>query len=545
MSLRRTLLAFGLPALLALAPPARAAGPLPPKAPLHERIDRLIEARKDFARHAAPPATDPEFLRRVYLDLTGTVPSASEARSFLADRSPGKRAALIDRLLASPEHARHMAHVFDVMLMERRRDRLVPHAQWHEYLRASFAANKPWNALVREILGSDGTDPKTRPAAKFFLDRGAEPNLLVRDVGRLLLGMNLQCAQCHDHPRVSAYRQEHYYGLFAFVSRTSLVVDRTRRAAVLSEKADGEVTFQSVFDPAKVTKSALPRVPGGPALRDPSGVKGYATPPGPGKASVPRYSRRALLGPQLARADYAPFKRNIANRLWALTMGRGLVHPLDLDHPANPPSHPDLLDLLADDLAAHKFDVRGFLRELALSRTYQRASAPPEGVGEKDVPLYGVARLKPLSAEQLARALMQATGLTDVTRKSLGKGANEAKLYAALARNMTPFVRAFGGAPGTAEDFDATIDQALFLSNGALVRSWLAPRAGNLTARLSTLSGDALAEELYLSVLSRRPDAEERREVAEFLKGRPKDRAGALRDLAWALLTSAEFRFNH
>src|SRR5207248_8102795 len=112
------------------------------------------------------------------------------------------------------------------------------------------------------------------------------------------------------------------------------------------------------------------------------------------------------------------------------------------------------------------------------------------------------------------------TVLTDATRKSLGKGSNEAKLYAARARNMTPFVRAFGGPPGTAEDFDASIEQALFLSNGPLVRSWLAPRAGNLTARLSALSGDALAEELYLSVLSRRPDAGERGEVAEFLKGR-------------------------
>src|SRR5207248_2868557 len=128
----------------------------------------------------------------------------------------------------------------------------------------------------------------------------------------------------------------------------------------------------------KVTHSALPRVPGGPALRDPAGAKGYAAPPGPGKRAVPRYSRRALLGPQLARADYTPFKRNIANRLWAVLMGRGLVHPLDMDHPANPPSHPELLDLLADDLAAHKFDMRRFLRELALSRAYQRSSAGPQ-----------------------------------------------------------------------------------------------------------------------------------------------------------------------
>src|SRR5262249_1725510 len=134
--------------------------------------------------------------------------------------------ALIDRLLASPEHARHLAHVFDVMLMERRPDRFVPRAQWHEYLRSSFAANKPWDVLVREILGADGADPKMRAPAKFFLDRGAEPHLVTRDISRLFLGMNLQCAQCHDHPRIEEYRQEHYYGLYAFVSRTRLVADQ-------------------------------------------------------------------------------------------------------------------------------------------------------------------------------------------------------------------------------------------------------------------------------------------------------------------------------
>jgi hypothetical protein len=517
--------------------------------PLHERIDRAIAAAQpDFAKKAAGLASDAEFVRRIYLDLTGSIPTSAQARAFFEDRSPGKRAALIDRLLASPEHARHLASVLDVMLMERRPDKNVPHAQWLEYLDKATAANKPWDELVRDLLASDGADSKTRPAAKFYLDRNADPNELTRDISRLFLGTNLQCCQCHDHPRIDDYKQLHYYGLFAFLSRTSLVVDPKLRLAVLSEKADGEVTYQSVFDPAKVTKSTGPRLPELPPLKEPAVEKGkeYIIAPVAKQRSVPKYSRRALLGPALARADVEPFRRNIANRLWALMMGRGLVHPLDLDHSANPPSHPELLAMLADDIAARKFDMRGFLRELALSQTYQRSSEQPSGGKEAEPASYTVALLKPLTPEQLAMSLMQATGLTDAERQALGKNATEAALYARLSGNVAPFVRTFGGAAGKAEEFDARLEQALFLANGPTVRGWLSPRPGNLTDRLMKLtSADAIADELYLSVYTRSPSAEERKDVADFLASRSADRTVALQDMAWALLASAEFRFNH
>jgi hypothetical protein len=518
-------------------------------APLHQRIDQAIAAAKpDFVRDAAPLASDAEFLRRIYLDLTGTIPTAAEARAFLKDPSPGKRQTLIDRLLASPEHVRHFALVLDVLLMERRPDKYVPHGPWLEYLRSSAAENKPWDQLVREILSSDGADAKTRPAAKFYLERQAEPNLLTRDISRLFLGTNLQCCQCHDHPRIDDYKQAHYYGLFAFLNRSSLVVDKKRNMAMLSEKADGEVTFQSVFDPAKATKSTGPRLPEGPPLKEPAVEKGkeYVVAPAAGGRSVPRFSRRALLGPTLARADNEQFKRNIANRLWALMMGRGLVHPLDLDHSANPPSHPELLKLLADDIAARKFDMRGFLRELALSQTYQRSSEQSSPGKEPEPASYTVALLKPLTPEQLAWSLMQATGLTEAERQALGKNATETALYARLSPNATPFVKAFGNPPGQAQEFDARLDQALFLANGPTVRGWLTPRTGNLIDRLGKIANtDALAEELYLSVLTRLPSAEERKEVVDFLATRAKDRTAALQDAAWALLASAEFRFNH
>jgi len=414
--------------------------------------------------------------------------------------------------------------------------------------RQAAAANRPWDALVRDILSADGADPRQRPAAKFILDRDADPNLLTRDISRLFLGTNLQCCQCHDHPRIDDYKQAHYYGLFAFLSRSSIVVDPKLKQAALSEKADGEVTFQSVFDPAKVTKNTGPRLPEAALLKEPAIEKGkaYLVAPAPGIRAVPRFGRRALLGPALARADNEAFKRNMANRLWALMMGRGLVHPLDLDHSANPPSHPELLTMLANDLAARKFDMRGFLRELALSQTYQRSSEQPSP-GKGAAPTrYTVALLKPMTPEQLAWSLMQATGLTDAERQALGKNATEAALHARLAANVAPFVKTFGSPPGQAQEFDARLDQALFLANGPTVRGWLTPRPGNLIERLTQLTNaDALADELYLSVFTRLPGAEERKEVTDFLVGRSQDRTTALQDMAWALLASAEFRFNH
>jgi hypothetical protein len=530
-------------ALLLLAPLASA------QAPLHQRIDQSVaRGNPAFEATAAPLAPDAEFLRRVYLDLTGCIPTAAEARAFLADPSPDRRARLIDRLLAGPAYARHMGQVFDVLWMERRPAKRVPAAAWQEYLRKAFAENRPYDQLVRELLSADGTDPKQRPPARFFLDREAEPHLLTQDVSRLFLGMNLKCAQCHDHPLVDAYHQEHYYGVYAFFSRTSLFQDRAKKQAVLAEKAEGEVSFQSVFVP-KVTKTTGPRLPGGPPLAEPKLAKGkeYLVAPGKNVRPVPAFSRRAQLAGLLIAGER--FKRTAANRFWALMMGRGLVQPLDLDHLANPPSHPELLNLLGEEFAASHYNIKALLRELALSKTYQRSSALPTGT--RDVPAentFAVAALRPLSPELLGFSVMQATGLTDAERKALGPKAAEPALYDRLAKNLQPFVAAFGGQPGEPPDAraEATLGQALFLRNGAQLDGWLAPRPGNLTDRLAHLpDAGAAAEELYLSVLTRPPTAEERKEVADYLAGRPADRAAALRELAWALLTSSEFRFNH
>lgn len=351
-----------------------------PATPLHQRIDALVAA--GHVGPASPIASDADFVRRIYLDLTGAVPTAAETKAFLADEDPQKREKLIDRLLADVRFARHMAQTFDVMLMERRPDKYVTQAAWRKYLFDSFLANKPYDQLVREILSSDGADPATRPAAKFVLDRDAEPNLLARDVGRVFFGQDLQCAQCHDHPLVEDYQQSDYYGLYAFFSRTQLFT-QPDKLVVLMDNLEGEVGFESVFDKGN-RANTLPRVIGGKELEEPRLPPGQEWVVAPAKdvRHVPKYSRRAQLAAQVADPNNRPFARNIANRLWAHMLGRGIVEPVDFHHVGNPPSNAELLDALSESIVELKFDMRAFLREIALSQTYQRAIELPESLPE-------------------------------------------------------------------------------------------------------------------------------------------------------------------
>src|SRR5688572_28139865 len=212
---------------------------------LHERVDALVEA--GAVGPLAPQCGDADFVRRIYLDLTGVIPTAEQARTFLQDVSAGKRERLIDELLASPAFVRHMTITLDVMLMERKADKVVKQAEWEAFLFQSLADNKPLDQLFRELIAADGAEEKLRPAARFTLDRDAEPNLVTRDIGRLAFGMDLQCCQCHDHPLIDDYYQRDYYGLFAFVQRTSLFTDPKTKLVALTEKADGEASYKSVF----------------------------------------------------------------------------------------------------------------------------------------------------------------------------------------------------------------------------------------------------------------------------------------------------------
>ena len=362
---------------------------------LASRIDALVQA--DSIGPQAAVAGDAEFLRRVTLDLNGIIPTSAEARAFLDDPAPNKRELLVERLLSSPRFAIHMANTFDVMLMERRPDKHVTTAEWQKYLQGAFEKNVPFDQLAREILTADGVDPATRPAAKFFLDRDAEPHTMARDIGRVFFGMDLQCAQCHDHPLVDHYVQTDYHGLFAFVNRTVVFTDEAAKKSFLGEKSDGEATYKSVF--TQDSGQIRPQLPGENEIEEPRYRQGedYVENPLPGIRPVPKYSRRKKLAELATSGANRQFNLNISNRLWAHMMGRGLVHPVDLHHPLNPASHPAVLDLITSEFVGMKYNIRELLRQFALTSTYQRSiEAPTEFSTSLST---AAAEVAPISAE--------------------------------------------------------------------------------------------------------------------------------------------------
>ncbi|GAB4163306.1 MAG: DUF1549 domain-containing protein [Planctomycetaceae bacterium] len=531
--------------------------PLSAAEPLHQQIDKLIAAKTPgYEKLAAPLTTDEEFVRRVALDLTGMIPTAKEVRAFVADKSSGKRTKLIDRLLNTPEYARHMQRLFDVMLMRRLPQKNVPNTEWEKYLRDSFAANKPYDKLVREILSNDGTDLKNRAPAKFYLDRNGNVDDLTKDIARIFLGADLECAQCHNHPEIEDYKQEFYYGLSAFLVRSYVFTDRKKKKAILAEKAIGEVKFESVFDirdkKSKGPKSTLPKVFGLTTSAEPKFKKGqeYKVKPTKAAGGVPKYSRRSLLPELVTSSNNERFARTAVNRLWATFLGRGLVHPLDRDHSGNPPSHPKLLKLLTDEFRAHGHDIKWLVRELMLSKTYQRSSRLKKGATPQPEETFTQAILRPLTPAQFAWSVLQATGTTDIHRKSLGAKATEELLHKRLVGYENRFVALFGGRPGQPpESFQSTVDQVLFLSNDPMFNRLIAPQTGNLADRLAKLPAnqpEKIAEELFLSVLSRSATKQDVADVASYLKNvDKKKRPAAIQELIWAVVTSSEFRFNH
>lgn len=502
---------------------------------LHEIIDREIE--QSAAESFSLPADDAEFLRRISLDFAGMPPSAAEAREFLADQDPAKREKLLNCLLDSEAWPRRMQEVMTSMLLERRSDTNISDREWEKYLRESFAANKPWDKLVSELLFSEPSENSAPPNAKFFLVTGRnDPQLITADVARIFLGRDIACAQCHDHPTVPDFTQADYFGLFTFLQETP---DK------------GRTEFESVFLPGK--KTTGPRLPGGPEVQIPSFEKSQAE-------EAKKYRPRLLLSAELPRAGDELFVRNSVNRFWFLLMGRGLVHPLQLHHSGNPPSHPALLMALADDFVQHEFDVKYLLREIALSRAYQRSSQLPTGLQPEDVPpeSFRTAIQKPLLPEQMAWSVMQSTGVlaallaAPVPEKSefLYNNYINGRIENApdnFPDAMALFVGVFANPPGEAEvEFSTSMGHALFLMNERLILNWLQPTPGTLVERVAKLTDqEQIAEELYLSILTRMPTAEEQGEVTMHLGQFPNRRVESIGELAWALLASAEFRVNH
>lgn len=369
---------------------------------MHQRIDELLEQTR-FGP-SAELVDDTTFLRRVTLDLVGRIPTVEEVRQFLANESPDKRREVVDQLVASPDFARHLSIVFDLILMERRGGAHVKSDEFRQYLEESFSGGKSYREIVREILAADGSAEKNRAAAAFYLERDLTPDLLTRDVGRVFFGIDVQCAQCHNHPNIDDYHQEDYYGLQAFVLRASLHQPDKKQPALIAEKAEGEAAFQSVFtDRASMTG---PRLPGGAELMEVAlkPDERYEVAPAKDVRHLPKYSRLQQLAETAFSHPTEQFNRNLANRLWGHMFGRGLVHPPDLHHSGNPPSHPELLSLLSAAIPAVDYDVQTIIREIALSRVYQLADRTEPSTQTQAELAAEIAALDALAADEKQKA---------------------------------------------------------------------------------------------------------------------------------------------
>lgn len=514
----------------------------PPPGMAPERaVDRFLELGwKEHGVKPAREADDRAWVRRVHLDLVGRIPTAAESDAYVRSRSRHRKAELVDALLSGEEHVRHLREVWDVVLMGRtspEREKRRADRGWHAYLEDAIRRNRPWNEVVRELIVARPAGESDRGAVWFLYERDNNPQAMAEAVSPVVFGVQMKCAQCHDHMVAREIKQAHYWGLVAAFNRTRNV-DTPRGPGLAESAVGGFVTFANL---KKESQPARLVFFNGRAVEEEwpaEGVKQaddpmlYVVPPPPEKQkpeapSVPRFSRReALAGavttgnPLLARAT--------VNRMWALVFGRGLVHPVDLMDSKHPASHPELLEWLARDFERSGHDVRLLLRTLVLSRAYALDSRPREGAGKGRVApeeAFARALTKPLSAEQWLRSLAVATG----------HAADSPALRRALTREFPELFVA---------EYNATLQQAMFLSNSPEFAALLESKPGTLLGRMEAVADPGARVRLaFEAVYGRGPDPEEAKVAREYLAGRPVGAGN--RQLVWALLTSGEFQLNH
>lgn len=512
----------------------------PPGAELATLIDQEIAATAAGVVPAGR-AADGELLRRIRLDLTGTLPTLDEAAAYLDDSAPDKYARLVERLLASPEYAKRLRDAFHTMWLERRKD----DPAWGAFLEKAFATDLPFDKLCRAILYPLDGDKETAGSELFFAARlenyGQNPvdhPALTRDVGRLFLGKDLQCAQCHNHLFVEDYRQADFQGLFTVIQGLSR---NTKKGPPIVEKPVlGPLEFVSVFEPTKFR--TLPRVPGRTEIELPPLKPGeeYRVPPDK-KLGTPgelKFSAWQRLADDIVAPDHEQFAANAVNRIWFLLLGRGLVHPLDLHHAGNPPSHPELMRRLAADFTMHGCDVRRLIRGIVLSETYCRAGRLP---GKRPPPeKFASALEKRLSSEQWFASAWTALG-----GEAPAPGTEFRTLQPGLWAKVHKAFDAPAGEPET--EFVPSLSGVLLVMNDPDLLARLEPQPGRTTFKArEAATVEAGLDVLYLAILTRRPTEVERREgVALLAPLAGAERDAAWVDLAWALLGSAEFAVNH
>ncbi len=475
---------------------------LPANQSIEQVVDHYLDARlREDGITPAGPADDANFLRRLTLDLDGRIPTVEETRAFVASTKADKRVELVERLMASPAFVRHQATAFDVMLMNGTNGSVRP------YLLTALAENRSWERIYRELMLPDEKDVKQKPTGEFLRQRVRDLDKLTAEVSSIFFGVNVSCARCHDHPLVRDWKQDHFFGMKSFFSRTY------ESGGKLAEREFGVVKFKTtkgverqarlMFLTGKVIEtSTLKEPPGGEPKKGRKGAKPNEPPPPPPKFSA--CAELVSLSLEPGQRDF--FARSLVNRLWHRLFGYGLVMPLDQMHSENPPSHPDLLDWLARDTVEHHYDLRRLIRGLVLSRAYARDSRWAKG----DTPrpsLFAVARVKPLSPMQLAVSLRLA--VTDPNSVPATLKADEFdKRLQGIESSAGGYARSFEQ-PG--DDFQVGVAEALLFSNNDRIQKELLADGGDrLLGRLKQLKNpDDVIDSAIRTILSRPPSDED------------------------------------
>ena len=530
-----------------------------PNPPENNYVDRHVFAKlRQLNIAPSELCTDQEFIRRVYLDLCGILPTPDEVRTFLATSDKENRAKLIDHLLERPEYADFWAYKWlDLLRSNRLTLQIAGSHLYRQWLRGHVEHNTPWSEVARELLTASGSTFSNPPAnyyrgtydGKSGVALTRDPQALAETTAQLFFGVRMQCAQCHNHP-FERWTQDDYYHMVAWFAQLKAKPDPVHpggppRAYVWQLREDALVIYSTrsgeVTQP-RTGKQMVPKIMGVPAPIIP-----------PGK------DRRDVLADLVTAADNPFFARATVNRLWFHLLGKGIVDPPDDFRDSNPSANDALLDALARDFVEHKFDMKHIIRTIVLSRTYQLGTHG-NSTNQEDNKYFSHALVmrKRLPAEVLLDAICVATG---VPEKFTGvpEGTRAVQLpdgqviftggaYASWDRH--PFLKAFGQPARELScecerEGDVNLARVLELKNGAfLQRKIQTPdnRLGNLLAR--NLPERDILDELFLATLSRPPHSAEARAALDLVE-KAADKRAAWEAVQWALLNTNEFLLRH
>ncbi|MFQ5424336.1 MAG: DUF1549 domain-containing protein [Phycisphaerae bacterium] len=494
-----------------------------PDVPANNYIDQRVYVKLRKLR-ITPSAVcgDAVFLRRVYIDLVGGLPTVAEYDRFVSDQAPDKRARLIDELLKRPEFPEIWAMKWAELLRIESGSRRISFKamfRYNNWLRDAILTDMPMNRMVRTLLTAGGGN-FANPAANFYMVE-TDPKSMAENVAQVFLGIRVQCAQCHNHP-FERWTMDDYYSFAAFFAQVGRKTAEDPRETIVFNSGSGEVRH------LRGGRPMAPKFLGG------------ETPKLAGR------DRRTVLADWLTGPDNPWFARCFVNRVWAHFMGRGIVDPVDDVRVSNPPSNPALLDALAARFIEYNYDLRKLVRDIGTSRTYQLATQS-NATNAGDDRNFAHALIRRIPAEQLLDAICQ---VTERPEKFRGLPLGARAVQVADGRTGNYFLDTFGRPDRTSacacdRRNEPTLGQALHLINGATISGKIASdqgRAARLVANKKTI--DQIADELYVAALSRRPTAKELA-AAKKRADEVKDLRRAAEDLFWAVLNSREFVFNH